>query len=72
MVTSIVTFGAEYAPTRLTFYSRCYSMSNDDVHIGPISVNIGGGLSSTPQSLADAHYQSAVQCTVTLPIRKTH
>jgi len=23
--------------------------------------NIGGALSSTPQSLADAHYQSAVQ-----------
>ena len=26
--------------------------------------NIGGALSSTPQSLADAHYQNAVQCGV--------
>jgi len=70
MVTSIVTFGAEYAPTRLTFYSRCYSMSNDDVHIGPISVNIGGGLSSTPQSLADAHCTRICRA-VTLRRRET-
>jgi len=31
--------------------------------------NIGGALCSTPQSLVDAHYLTAVQCqyTVTLP-----
>ena len=45
----------------------CYRQNIQQLQCGPIPnvmaalPNIGGALWSTPQSLADAHYQSAVQ-----------
>jgi len=44
-----------------------YTKNRLKLECGPMTnvmaalTNIGGALSSTPQSLADAHYQSAVQ-----------